>query len=227
MAEIWAAGLAAGAAAYGAHEQGEAADAAARGGREAAQLSREQYEQQRRDQIPYMQAGTRALAQLDQLNSGDYSSFSMSPDYQVTRDEAIKGLDRSAAQRGTQYSGGQLAALADYSGGIANKAYGDYYNRIAGLAGLGQNAAAGVGNAGMTYASQAGSAIQNSANARAEGQVAQASTYANLGNQLGSAFGRWYENRGSGYGVNPISSADWQSATNSIPPVDQYAWRRN
>lgn len=206
--EVW---VAAGATVYAADQQGDAADKAARGGREAAQLSREQYEQQRRDQIPYMQAGTRSLAQLDALNSGDYSSFHESPDYQITRDEAIKGLDRSAAQRGTQYSGGQLAALADYSGGIANKAYDDYYNRIYNLAGLGQNAAAGVGNAGMAYAGQAGNAIINSANTRAEGQIAQASTYANLGNQLSTAFGKWYQNRqpkpygGTGYGggMNP------------------------
>lgn len=226
MAEIWGAALLAGGTAYAADQQGDAADAAARGGREAAQLSREQYEQQRRDQIPYMQAGTRALAQLDQLNAGDFSSFTESPDYVYTRDQAIKGLDRSAAARGTQYSGGQLAALADYSGGIANQAYGDYYNRIASLAGLGQNAAAGVGNAGMTMASQAGNAIQNAANARAEGQIAQASTYANLGNQLSGAFGRWYENRGgSGYGINPISNADWQNAYRGIPGVNPYAWR--
>lgn len=206
MAEVWGAALAAGSAAYSADQQGKAAKDAARGGREAAALSQAQYEQMRRDQIPYMQAGTRALAQLDALNSGDYSSFTESPDYQFTRSAAIKGLDRSAASRGTQYSGGQLAALADRAGGIANMAYGDYHNRISQLVGLGQNAAAGVGNAGMTYASQAGNAIIGAANAQAEGRIAQASTYANLGNQLSGAFGRWYESRqakpygGAGYG---------------------------
>lgn len=226
MAEIWGAALiTAGAGAYAADQQGDAADAAARGGREAAQLSREQYEQMRRDQIPYMQAGTRALAQLDQLNSGDYSSFTESPDYQFTRSEAIKGLDRSAAQRGTQYSGGQLAALADRAGGIANMAYGDYYNRIAGLAGLGQNAAAGVGNAGMAYAGQAGNAIIGAADARAQGQIAQASTYANLGNQLSGAFGRWYQNRtpsssgGTGAGAGVYRTPGFNPWANENPAV--------
>lgn len=198
MAEIWAAASAvvtAGSAAYGAHQQGKAGETAARGARDAAAMSQQQYEQMRRDLIPYMQAGTRNLATLEQLNAGDYSSFTMSPDYQITRAEGIKGLDRSAASRGTQYSGGQLAALADYSGSVANKAYGDYYNRIANLAGLGQSAAAGVGNAGMTFASQAGNAIQNAANARAATQIGQASTYGQMAEQLGGAFGKWYESR--------------------------------
>lgn len=185
MAEIWGAALVSAAgAAYGASEQRKAGKEASRGAREAAALSEAQFEQMRRDQIPYMQAGTRALAQLDRLNSGDFSSFTESPDYQYTRDQAIKALDRSAAARGTQFSGGQLAALADRAGGIANLAYGDYYNRIADLAGLGQNAAAGVGNAGMTMASQAGNALINAGNANALSRLAQASTYTNAAGQI-------------------------------------------
>lgn len=196
MAEVWVAGIATAAGgAYAAHQQGEAGKDAARGAREAAALSQQQYEQMRRDQIPYMQAGTRNLALLERLNAGDYSSFTESPDYQFVRSEAIKGLDRSAAQRGTQFSGGQLAALADRAGSIASMGYGDYYNRIANLAGLGQNAAAGVGNAGMAFASQAGNAIQNGADAMAAAQIGQASTYGKTLEQLGGAFGKWYESR--------------------------------
>lgn len=188
MAEVWGAALATAGAAYGAHEQGKAGEAAARGSREAAALSQAQYEQSRRDQIPYMQAGQNALTQLQNLNRGDYSGFTESPDYQFARDQGIKGLDRSAASRGTQYSGGQLAALADYSGGLASQTYGDYYNRIANLAGLGQNAAAGVGNQGMAYAGQAGDAIMQGANANAFSQLAQGSTYLQGAGQIADLF---------------------------------------
>lgn len=231
MAAVTGAAIAsAGAAAYGAHQQGKAGETAARGARDAAALSQAQYEQTRRDLQPYMQTGERSLSTLNALNRGDYSSFTESPDYQFTRDQGIKALDRSAASRGTQYSGGQLAALAGYAGGVANQGYSDYYNRIAQLAGMGQNSAVGAGNAGMAYAGQAGNAIQSAANARAATQWGQASTYGNLGEQLSGAFGRWYEGRGSGgsgdSGINPISNTEWQSAYNNIPPVDQYAWRR-
>jgi hypothetical protein len=184
-----------GVAAYGANRQRKAGQDVSRGADAATQLQRDMYEQTRSDQMPFIEAGQQNLETLNQLNSGDFSSFTASPDYQFTRDQAIKGLDRSAAQRGTQYSGGQLAALADYSGGLASKTYGDYYNRISQLAGLGQNAAAGVGNAGTTFASQAGDNMIAGANARADARIAQASTYGQLAEQLGGAFGRWRESR--------------------------------
>lgn len=199
MAEVWvsAAGavVAAGGAAYSAHQQGKAADQAAAGAAAARALTEAQYEQMRTDLRPYMLAGERAINQMQALNRGDFSGFYESPDYKFIREQGIKGLDRSAAARGTLYSGGQLAALANYAGGIASQSYGDYYNRLAELAGLGQNAAAGAGNAGMGFAAQAGDALMSQANALAAGRIGQASTYANLGEQLSNAFGRWYENR--------------------------------
>lgn len=154
------------------------------------------YQQTARYLEPYRLEGERALGTLGALSRGDYSSFTESPDYQFTRDQGIKGLDRSAAARGTQYSGGQLAALADYAGGVASQNYSDYYNRIAQLAGMGQNAAAGVGNAGMTYAGRVGENILTGAGARADSRLAEASTYGQLGEQLAGAFGRWYGARG-------------------------------
>lgn len=207
-AEIWGAALVTAAgAAYGANQQREAGRDAARGGAAATALDREMYEQQRRDLMPYMQAGQGALTQLQDLNAGDFSSFTESPDYTFARDQGIKALDRSASSRGTQYSGGQLAALADFSGGLASQNYGDYYNRIAQLAGLGQSSAAGVGNAGMGFASRAGGYLTNAANARADSRIAQASTYGQLGEQLGGAFGRWYQGRQPSGGTG---TADWE-----------------
>jgi hypothetical protein len=195
VAEIWGAAIAAAGAAYGAYEQGEAADAAARGARQRAALSQHQFEQMRSDLLPFTLSGQRAVQQMDALNAGDFSRFYESPDYQFTREQAIRALDRSAAARGTQFSGGQLAALAERGAGLARQSYGDYYNRLAQLAGLGQNAAAMTGNAGMTAASQIGQGLQDAAKFQAAGRLGQASTYANLGEQLAGAFGRWYENR--------------------------------
>lgn len=203
-AEVWAAGVAAGAAVYSADQQGKAADQAAAGSERARQLTQQQYEQARIDQQPYMRAGQRAVNQLDDLNSGDYSSFTESPDYQFARDQGIKSIDRSAASRGTQYSGGQLAALADYSSGLASQNYNQYYNRIANLANLGQNAASGVGQQGQQYAQTGGNAIQNAGYAQAAGTYGQASTYANLGDKIGDAFGRWYQGQNS-YDEGPPS----------------------
>ncbi|WDI91922.1 hypothetical protein [Xanthomonas campestris] len=117
---------------------------------------------------PYLNAGTSALNQLSQLNSGNYQSFQESPDYQFTLQQGIQGLDRSAAARGSLYSGGQQADLMRYGQGLASQEYGNYYNRLASLAGQGQSAASALAGVGNTYANAtANNAYQGAANSNA------------------------------------------------------------
>lgn len=199
MAEIWGAALVSAAgAAYGASQQRRAGKDIARGADAATALQREMYETIREDQRPYLEAGHRSVNLLERLNAGDFSSFHESPDYIFTRDQGIKALDRSAAARGTQFSGGQLAELARFSGGIANQAYGDYYNRIAQLAGMGQNASGIVAGSATNYANQAGNNAMTAAGAGAMARIGQANTYADLAKQMGSAYGLWQERRNQG-----------------------------
>src|SRR6185312_1307095 len=47
----------------------------------------------------------------------------------------------------------------------------DTYNRLSGLVGVGENAAAGVGNAGLQTASNAGNFLTSGANAQAAGMI--------------------------------------------------------
>lgn len=195
MAAVTGAVIAAGTAAYSANQASSAAEGTANAANAATALQRQMYEQSRADLAPYTQEGQRSIALLGRLNQGDYSSFTESPDYVYTRDQGIKGLDRSAAARGTQYSGGQLAALADYSGGVANQAYGDYYNRIYDLAGMGQNAVATTTGAGSNYANQAGQNMMTAAGAKADAQLSNASAYSNAFGQLVGAGVGWYEEK--------------------------------
>ncbi len=117
---------------------------------------------------PYLNAGTGALNQLAQLNSGNYSSFQESPDYQFTLQQGLQGLDRSAAARGSLYSGGQQADLMQFGQGLASQEYGNYYNRLASLAGMGQSAASALAGVGNTYANAtANNAYQGAANSNA------------------------------------------------------------
>lgn len=112
---------------------------------------------------PYMDAGTGALNQLAQLNAGNYSSFNESPDYQWTKQQGLQALDRSAAARGSLYSGGQTADVLKYSQGLASQQYNNYYNKIAGLAGLGQSAASALTGVNNNYANQTAATAQNNA----------------------------------------------------------------
>lgn len=117
---------------------------------------------------PYMDAGTNALTQMQQLNAGNYSSFKESPDYQWTQQQGLQGLDRSAAARGGLYSGGQQADLLNYSQGLASQQYNGYYNKLANLAGMGQSASSALAGVGNTYANAtADNAYANAANSNA------------------------------------------------------------
>ena len=159
----------------------DAAKAQVAGADAATAEQQRQYDQTRTDFTPYREAGTGALAQIQKLNSGDYSSFNASPDYNFTRAEGQRGLEQSAAARGGAFSGNALRALSDYNQGLASQQYGNYYNRLADLAGAGQHATGSVAQFGAEKANQIGANDLYAGDARASGLVG-------AGNAWGQAF---------------------------------------
>ncbi len=106
--------------------------------------------------------------------------FQETPGYQFAYDEGIRALDRSASAGGRLMGGGHERELIRYGQGIANQEFGNYANRLASLAGVGQSAvgtgaqagsatAANVGNILMQGASNQGNALMAAATARASG----------------------------------------------------------
>ena len=61
------------------------------------------------------------------------------------------------------------------------------YNRLMGLAGLGENAAAGSGQIGQGYLNTTSNALTGAANASAAGTIGSANAYSNMFNGLGNA----------------------------------------
>src|ERR1700741_5320974 len=113
----------------GGGEQASAAFSAAQGQKQAQMAAiaaeQQQFAQSRSDEMPYMQAGQGALAQLGQLNSGNYSSFHESPDYNFQMAQGEQAVDRGAAARGSLYSGGNTADELKFLQGLADQAYDD------------------------------------------------------------------------------------------------------
>ncbi|WP_140402413.1 DNA transfer protein p32 [Burkholderia multivorans] len=165
---------------------------------------------------PYMQLGSDSISQLQSmLGSGALSpqfSFNpteaqleQTPGYQFTLQQGMKNLNNQLAAKGLNLSGAQAKGLANYTTGLADQTYqqqyqnalqnfmtnygvqADQYNRLAGLVGLGQNAAAGVGNAGLQTATNAGNFLTSGANAQAAGTVAGANALGSGLSSLGSA----------------------------------------
>lgn len=164
----------------------------------ASDLQKQMFDQVRGDQKQYMDAGTSALGQLmgglgaDGQFMKSYTGQDLynDPSYKARLNQGLESVQGSAAAGGGLLSGATLKALNRYGQDFASQefqnAYNRYnadqtnrYNRLSNVAGLGQSAAAGVGNAGM----QTGQAIANNtmsgANAQAAGTIAAGNQRAN------------------------------------------------
>lgn len=214
MAEIWGAAVVAGAAlagtAYSANQQKQAAKGAAnaqeRAAEQAEQRLEDAYDTASTNLTPYVTSGQNALGTINALNSGDYSSFKNSPDYAFALSQGMQGLDRSAAARGSLYSGGHSADVLSYAEGLANQNYNNYYSKLASLASMGQGAASNLGSIGTGNAAAIGNYLTNAGSAAANGYYNTANANSNMASQIGQIAGQfgssYLNNLNSPYGAN-------------------------
>ncbi len=181
--------------------------------------AKRQFELQREDLAPFRAAGTTALGQIGAgtADGGEFNrpftinDFQADPGYGFVRSEGNRGIEQSAAARGGALSGGALKALNRFNSGLADQTYNDAfnryqtdlgsrYNRLAGIAGTGQQAV-GAGNAAsQNFVNASNQASQNFVNQGQQGADrmaenimgagnARASQYVNTGNAIGNAAG--------------------------------------
>ena len=171
----------------------------------AAELQNQQYQQTRQDQMPWLQAGGRALNKLE--GAVDYTPFGMDqfqadPGYAFRLAEGEKALNRQAAARGGLISGGALRAATRYGQEMGSQEYTNAFNRyqterqarlnpLQSLTGMGQTSVNQLGQAGQQYATNAGEALTSGAAARASGYVGAANA---LTGALGTGL-NFYQNQ--------------------------------
>lgn len=206
-----------GTAAYlGGREQANAAENAANKSSEASRyatdLQRDIYEQTREDQTPWLEAGRGALGQLTSMTGEGgaltrpfaASDFQADPGYAFRQAEGMRALERSAAARGGLLSGAALRATERFGQDLASQEYqnafnryqtnqGNQFNRLASLAGVGQQATNALQQAGSNYGGQVAGITQNDATNQANALLAagnaRASAYQGIGNAVGDAAG--------------------------------------
>lgn len=187
---------------------GDAADAQSAAADRATAAQLKMYDQTRQDLSPYNTTGSNAMYSLGNLfglandktnpasgtdpnaagtvNSA-LATYQASPEYQFSYQQGLQALDRSAAAKGGLLSGGQLKAAQQYGQGYATNTFGDYVNRLMGLAGIGENAAAQTG----AYGTETGKGVASNAlyagNAQASGAIAQGNAWSNALSQIGSS----------------------------------------
>lgn len=165
-----------------------AANAQANASRDAMAVQERIYQQQRADAEPWRQAGMGALERLNSASTGDMSNFFASPDYNFRRNEGQRDIGNSFAARGGAASGNALRALSEFNSSMASSEYGNWWNRQAGLAGVGQQANTQIGHAGQNYANQSGNALMQAGDARASGVAGSANAW---GGALSNAVNTW------------------------------------
>jgi hypothetical protein len=143
-------------------------------------LQREMFNKQLELQQPFQEAGVNAL---NRMRSGDVMGM-MDPSYQFRLGEGMKALDRTAAARGGLISGGALKAAQRYGQEFASNEFGNAYNRLASMAGIGQTATNNMGAATGNFGTNAGNLMTGAGAARASGYVGGA-------NALSSGLGQY------------------------------------
>jgi hypothetical protein len=162
----------------------DASQAQVQAGQDANALAKYIYDQSRADQAPYREAGVGALAGIKGLLANPSSITSM-PDYQFQLNEGTKALQNSAAARGMVYSGSQGKALQKYGNDYAGTKLNESYNRLASLAGIGQQATNASGALGANYANNVGQTLTGMGNARGAGTIGSANAWGQgIGNVL-------------------------------------------
>lgn len=198
---MWAVGLATVAvSAWSANNQKKAGEKGAKAQENAANAAtaeeRRQYDLTRQDQLPFLQGGYDALRRQQAALNGDWSGFQNTPDYAFTRDQSLQALERGAAARGGFMGGGADADRMQLANGLAAQQFGNYWNRLAGMAGQGQSSAQQLGGLGANMAGNIGNNLMNAAQARASSYANTANAYSQAANQALGAFGSWMGQRG-------------------------------
>lgn len=153
---------------------GKGAKKAADAGVEASRMGiaevQRQFDLGRSDTAPWRQAGGAAIGQLSDMLAPGYD-HTTSPGYDFRFNEGRRAIEGSAASKGMLMSGGTLKDLTRFGQGIAADDFNQQFNRVASVAGGGQQ----VVQQGAALGANAGNSI---ASLLAQGGQARASGYA-------------------------------------------------
>ena len=157
---------------------------------------------------PYREAGQQALGAYQgslglQGPAGQQraiDTFRASPGYQFALNQGLEGVKRQEAARGLGGSGAELRALQRTGQGLADQEFGQYQQRLAGLAGAGQQAglaaqqgAFGAGGQlaqlGLGYGGQIAGMYGTLGQEQAQSQLAAAKVKQQAAAGIGKTFG--------------------------------------
>lgn len=187
----------------------------------------------RSDLMPYQTAGQAALPGLTAAANApppvmDEATLEQTPGYQFNLTQGLKAVQNSAAARGLGVSGAAMKGAATYATGLADSTYQNQfndavtnqtntYNRLQGVATLGENAAAQTGALGQQSTSNVSNALVGQGNAQAAADTAIGTGVSSAANSVTNAYLVNSLIKGNGSNGLYTSSAPANSAGNYAP----------
>lgn len=202
---------------------GKAADAQTAASQAQLAQQKAQFDQIQQLLAPYSQVGTRAVgAQGDLLglNGADkqgaaYQAIQNSPAFTSMLQQGQNSILQNASATGGLRGGNTQAALAQFSPQLLNQLIQQQFSQLGGLTSVGQNAAAGVGNAGMQTGNNITSILGQQGQIAAGADLAQGRVGAGIINGLGQIGGGMAGYNGFGGGGGSFTSPNmWGSYSN-------------
>jgi hypothetical protein len=156
-----------------------------------------QFDEVRKLLSPYVEAGTGALgAQQNMLglNGAEaqrqaLAGIEASPQFSSIAKQGENAILANASATGGLRGGNAQGALAQFRPQLLSQLIDQQYNRLGGLTSMGQNAAAGVGNAGMQTGQGISNLLQQQGAAQAGAALAAGRANAQIGNTIGNSIG--------------------------------------
>ena len=142
--------------------------------KEANEYLKQAYDKQMGMAEPWQNAGLAALAGLNNYNPAN------DPGYQFRLNQGLGGINSALAARGMGNSGAALKALTRFNQDFASNEYGNGWNRLYNIAGLGQNAFQNAGN----WAGQYGRGVAENKMAQGGANVGYNIARGNQGKEL-------------------------------------------
>ena len=207
----------------------KAANRAASAEERAAQMqideSSRQFDKIRELLSPYTNAGESAIGQQQALlglsgadaQQAAINALQQSPQFTSLIQQGENALLQNAAATGGLRGGNTQNALATLRPQMLSALIESQYSKLGGLTSIGQNAAAGVGNAGMATTSAINQSLGNIGSAQAGAALAAGKAQSGFYNSIGSAVGMLggaFGGGGGGGGVSPSALQSYQDIGN-------------
>jgi hypothetical protein len=155
---------------------------------------------------PYVQVGTSAIGQQgnliglggDAAQQSAIAALQNSPYFTSQLQAGQNAILQNASATGGLRGGNTQAALAQFAPQLLAQTIQNQFGNLGQLTSIGQNAAAGVGNAGANAANQNTALLQSIGNSQASGALAQGQANIGLANSAMGALGAFGQLGGFG-----------------------------